>query len=64
MSITPQAILAIPEDTAKIAQKVFGKGNPYLVMRDELGTFFQDVQFQDLYPADGQPAFSPWRLAF
>jgi transposase len=32
-------------------------------MLDELGTFFEDDQFQDLYPADGQPAFSPWRLA-
>ena len=63
MSMFPKAIPAIPEDTTKIARKVFRKGNPYLVMRDELGTFFEDDQFQDLYPADGQPAFSPWRLA-
>lgn len=63
MSMSPKAIPAIPEDTAKIARKVFRKGNPYLVMRDEMGTFFEDDQFQDLYPADGQPAFSPWRLA-
>lgn len=32
-------------------------------MRDVLGTFFSDDQFTDLYPADGQPAYSPWRLA-
>ncbi len=62
MSMSPKAIPAIPEDTAKIARKVFRKGNPYLVMRDEMGTFFEDDQFQDLYPVDGQPAFSPWRL--
>ena len=28
-----------------------------------LGTFFTDDQFADLYPADGQPAYAPWRLA-
>ncbi|MFN8375254.1 MAG: transposase [Anaerolineae bacterium] len=27
------------------------------------GTFFTDDQFADLYPADGQPAYAPWRLA-
>ena len=32
-------------------------------MRDLLGTFFTDDQFADLYPADGQPAYAPWRLA-
>jgi len=32
-------------------------------MRDELGTFFTDDQFQDIYPPEGQPSFSPWRLA-
>jgi transposase len=34
-----------------------------MTMRDQLGTFFTDDQFVDLYPANGQPAFSPWRLA-
>lgn len=63
MSMFPQSVPDIPEDTASIARKVFRKGNPYLIMRDELGAFFVDDQFQDLYPADGQPAFSPWRLA-
>jgi len=43
-----------------IAQKVFRKGNLYLIMRDELGTFSEDDQFQDLHPVDGQPAFSRW----
>lgn len=31
-------------------------------MRDVLGPFFTDDQFADLYPADGQPAYAPWRL--
>ena len=32
-------------------------------MRDELGTFYQDEQFASLFPCQGQPAESPWRLA-
>ena len=63
MSLHAHAVPDIPEDTAQIAKAVFRKGNSYMTMRDELGTFFTDDQFVDLYPADGQPAFSPWRLA-
>ena len=32
-------------------------------MHDTLGTFFTDDQFAQMYPADGQPAYAPWRLA-
>jgi transposase len=32
-------------------------------MRDELGTIYEDHQFAHLFPARGQPAESPWRLA-
>lgn len=63
MSLKPRQIPDIPEETVRIAKSAFRKGNPYMKMRDELGTFFNDEQFLDLYPIDGQPAFSPWRLA-
>ena len=63
MSLHPQGIPAVPEETARIARAAFPKGNIYLQMRDELGTMYTDDQFAQLYPADGQPAFSPWRLA-
>lgn len=63
MSMSPKAIPPVPEDTSNVARKVFRKGNPYMTMRDKLGTCFNDDQFEDLYPPDGQPAFSPWRLA-
>mgnify|MGYP005854292093 CR=1 FL=1 len=63
MSLHPRFVPDIPEETARIAQAAFRKGNPYMKMRDELGTFFTDDQFVDLYAVDGQPAFSPWRLA-
>lgn len=63
MSLQPQAIPQIPDLTAKVARRAFRKGNVYMQMRDVLGTFFTDDQFADLYPADGQPAYAPWRLA-
>jgi hypothetical protein len=64
MSLQAQPIPRIPEMTAKIARRAFRKGNVYMQMRDVLGTFFTDDQFADLYPADGQPTYTPWRLAF
>jgi transposase len=63
MSLQAQPIPRIPEATAKIARRAFRKGNVYMKMRDVLGTFFTDDLFADLYPADGQPAYAPWRLA-
>ena len=32
-------------------------------MRDEMGVFFSDEQFADLFSPRGQPALSPCRLA-
>ncbi|MHB8753281.1 MAG: transposase, partial [Aggregatilineales bacterium] len=63
MSLKATVIPLIPEATAKIARRAFRKGNVYMQMRDLLGTFFTDDQFTDLYPADGQPGYAPWRLA-
>ena len=63
MSLQAQPIPSIPDLTAKIARRAFRKGNVYMQMRDVLGTFFTDDHFADLYPADGQPAYAPWRLA-
>jgi len=63
MSLQAQPIPAIPKMTARIARQAFRKGNIYMQMRDVLGTIFSDDQFTALYPADGQPSYSPWRLA-
>ena len=63
MSLQAQPIPPIPELTVRIARAAFRKGNVYMQLRDLLGTFFTDDQFADLYPADGQPAYAPWRLA-
>lgn len=63
MSLTPQTIDLIPEQTIQVARVAFPKGNIYMRMRDELGTIFSDEQFAPLFARRGQPAYSPWRLA-
>ena len=63
MSLKPKPIEPVPEETARVARSVHRKGHPYLTLRDELGTIFEDEDFVDLFPTRGQPALSPWRLA-
>lgn len=63
MSLRPQPVNAVPEETARVAHAIYPKGNIYMRMRDELGTFFCDADFADLFPDQGQPALAPWRLA-
>jgi transposase len=63
MSLKPGPIQPIPAATIQVARAAFPKGNLYMTLRDELGTIFQDEDFADLFPWDGQPALPPWRLA-
>jgi hypothetical protein len=39
MSMHPQPIDPIPEETARVARAAFPTGNPYMRLRDELGVF-------------------------
>ena len=61
--LRPDTIGPIPEETARIAHAAFPKGHPYLRLADEFGTLFTDDLFLALFPAHGQPACAPWRLA-
>ena len=64
MSLHPQpSIPPVPDDTARVARAAFRRGNPCLLLRDQLGTVFNNAGFADLYPKRGQPAYAPWRLA-
>jgi transposase len=63
MSLHPQPIGAIPEETARVARAAFPKGSLYLTLRDHLGTIYNDGDFPALFPASGQPGLPPWRLA-
>ncbi len=63
MSLRPSTIAPVPEQTSRVAKLAFPKGNLFLQMRDEFGTFYTDEEFAGIYPKRGQPAFAPWRLA-
>lgn len=63
MSLQPQPIGPVPDDTARVARAAFPRGNTYIARRDELGAIFRDEDFAALYPGRGRPAEAPWRLA-
>ena len=42
MSIQPAPIDPVPDETRRVARAAFPKGNPYLTLRDQLGTIFQE----------------------
>jgi transposase len=63
MSLHPQSIGDIPAETARIARAAFPKDTVVMRLRDEFSTLYQDEDFRAFYPARGQPALAPWRLA-
>lgn len=63
MSMYPQELGSIPEETARVARAACPKGTLAMRLRDALGELYQDEQFAALYPVEGQPAYAPWRLA-
>src|SRR5438132_13760870 len=62
MTLFPQAIGPIPEETRRIAWQANPKGTVMMRLRDRLGSLFEDADFQALYSQRGQPAHSPWQL--
>ena len=63
LSLCPQPIGPIPDETARVARAAFPKGNLYLTIRDQIGVLFNDEMFAPLFSPCGQPAETPWRLA-
>jgi transposase len=63
VSLKPQPIGPVPEETVRVAHAAFPKGNAFMQMRDELGVLWKDEDFSEIFPARGQPALAPWRLA-
>ena len=53
----------IPEETIRVAQAAFPKGNVYLTMRNKLGPLFSDEDFASLFAWQGQEGISPGLLA-
>jgi transposase len=62
MSLHPEPIRPVPEETARVTRAAFPKGTTYTRMRDELGIVWEDEDFAGLFPRRGQPALAPWRL--
>lgn len=63
MSLQPLAVYIVPEETDRVAHAIFPKPNPLMCMYDEFGVLFNDRDFADLFPHQGQPAEAPVRLA-
>jgi transposase len=64
MTLHPQNPWNVPLETAKVARASFPRGNVYMKMYDELGIFYLDKDFEDLFPVQcGQSAISPAKLA-
>src|SRR5215470_11052942 len=53
----------IPDETARVAQAAFPKGNVYMQMQAELGMIYTNTQFASLFSSTGQSAEDPARLA-
>ena len=63
MSLPASSSYSVPEQTRRVARASFPKGTLCLRLADELGTIFQDQDFADLFPPQGQPGEAPFRLA-
>src|SRR5918911_488399 len=63
MSLQPQVVYLVPQETARVARAAFPKANVDIRMRDSLGMIYDDPMFAVLFPRQGQPAESPFRLA-
>src|SRR5262245_17557671 len=63
VSLHPEPVGPVPEETARVARAAFPRGNVYMRLRDELGTLYEDAAFAALFPRRGRPAEAPWRLA-
>ena len=63
MSLRPEEIPPVPEETCRVAQAAFPRGNIYMRIVMNSAPSDDDQLFTSLFPARGQPAESPWRLA-
>lgn len=63
MSLQAKQSYMVPDGTAQVARAIFPEGSPVMRMLDELHMIVTDHDFADLFPARGQPAEAPVRLA-
>lgn len=63
MSLHPQAIGAVPEETARVARLALSNGNLCVRLREVIGPLYEDEVFVALFPHRGRSVEAPWRLA-
>ena len=63
MSLQAKQGYVVPDSTAQVARAILPEGSPVMRMFDELHMIVTDHDFADLFPARGQPAEAPVRLA-
>src|SRR6266852_4642631 len=63
MSLRPDPIGPVPDETARVAQAAFPHGTAWMRLRDVLGPIYEDATFAPLFSQRGRPAEAPWRLA-
>jgi len=63
MSLRPDPVGPVPEETARVARAAFPRGTMWMRLRDELVVIYEDVSFRPLFATRGRPAEAPWRLA-
>jgi transposase len=63
MSMKPQDLSPIPEETYRIARQAFPNGMLAMEIRESLGPIYSDEPFAHLFPKRGRGAEAPWRLA-
>lgn len=64
MTFHAHPVPPVPDATAAATLAAFPNGNPYVILREELGTLFSDELFADWFAPVGAPVeIAPWRLA-
>ena len=63
MSLDANRTYTVPDQTALVARAIFPGGNSIMRLYDDLHMVVADRDFADLFPARGQPAEAPVRLA-
>lgn len=63
MCLKPKPLQPIPGHTFQLVDGLLPATNLYRQVGDKLVDFVSDLDFADLYPAEGQPALSPALLA-
>jgi transposase len=64
MSLKPPPPREMPEELARIGNKLLASESPYRLVGEKLYAQYRDEDFADLYSVEGQPGLSPVDLAF